>query len=116
MEVFFEARDPESAKLRDLTLMRARFALRRVVWLVPTVKVRLSDADSSRGGTDKSDKYCRVEVQTQGRGAVIVQTRARNWRTALDNALSRAARLLLRAIRRFDVGRRSRRAALDFRP
>lgn len=113
MEVFFEARDPESAKLRDLTLMRARFALRRVVWLVPTVKVRLSDADHSRGG---SDKYCRVEVQTQGRGVVIVQTRARNWRTALDNALSRAARLLVRAIRRIDVGRRIRRPALDFRP
>ena len=95
MEVFFEARDAESAKLRDLTLMRARYALRRVVWLVPTVKVRLSDAH---------------------RGAVIVQTRAHNWRTALDDALSRAARLLLRAIRRIDVGRRIRRPALDFRP
>lgn len=113
MEVFFEARDAESAKLRDLTLMRARYALRRVVWLVPTVKVRLSDAHHSHGRTDK---FCRVEVQTQGRGAVIVQTRAHNWRTALDDALSRAARLLLRAIRRIDVGRRIRRPALDFRP
>ena len=113
MEVFFEARDPESAKLRDLTLMRARFALRRLVWLVPTVKVRLSDAKHPRGG---ADKQCRVEVHTQGRGAVIVQARADNWRTALDTALSRAARLLLRAIRRIGVERRSRRAELDFRP
>jgi hypothetical protein len=113
MEVFFEARDPESAKLRDLTLMRARFALRRLVWLVPTVWVRLSDANRPRGSTDKQ---CRVEVHTQGRGAVIVQSRAHDWRTALDTALSRAARLLLRAVRRMDVGRRTRRPALDFRP
>jgi hypothetical protein len=112
MEVVFEARDPESAKLRDLTLMRARFALRRLVWLVPTVKVRLSDANHPRGGTDK---HCRVEVHTHGRGTVIVQTRADSWRAALDTALSRAARLLLRALRRIDAGRRARRPALDFR-
>ena len=113
MKVFFEARSPESAKLRDVTLMRARFVLRRLAWLVPTVKVRLSDADHPRGMTDK---HCRVEVHTQGRGTVIVQTRADSWRTALDTALSRAARVLLRAIRRVDVGRRTRRPALDFRP
>jgi hypothetical protein len=113
MEVIFEARDPEGAKLRDLTLRRARFVLRRLVWLVPTVKVRLSDADHPRGETDK---HCRVEVHTHGRGTVIVQTRAASWRTALDTALSRAARLLLRAIRRIDVGRRTRRPAVDFRP
>jgi hypothetical protein len=113
MEVFFEARSPESAKLRDVTLMRARFVLRRLVWLVPTVKVRLSDANALRGGTHK---HCRVEVHTQGRGTVIVQTRADTWRTALDNALARAARLLLRAIRRIDVRGRTRRPALDFRP
>lgn len=113
MEVFFEARCADSAKLRDLTLMRARFALRRLVWLVPTVKVRLSDADHPGDGTDK---HCRVEVHTHGRGAVIVQARARNWRTALDTALARAARLLLRAIRRVDVGRRTRRPVLDYRP
>lgn len=111
MEVFFEGGGPESAELRDLTLMRARFALRRLVWLVPTVKVRLSD--SSRAGGP--DKQCRVEVHTQGRGTVIVHTCARNWRTALDSALSRAARLLLRAIRRIDAGRSARRPVLEFR-
>ena len=112
MEVFFEACDQESAKLRDMTHRRARFALRRLVWLVPTVRVRLSDAIPPRGGTHK---HCRVEVHTQGRGAVIVQTRAHNWRAALDTALSRAARLLLRAIRRMHVGPRARRPALDLR-
>ena len=113
MEVFFEGRSPETAKLRDLTLMRARFALRRLAWLVPTVKVRLSDANHPRGG---AAKHCRVEVHTQGRGTVIVQSRSDSWRTALDTALSRAARLLLRAIRRIDARRRTQRPALDFRP
>lgn len=49
MEVFFESRDPESAKLRELSLLRARFILRRLAWLVPIVKVRLSDAHARRG-------------------------------------------------------------------
>ena len=111
MEVFFESRDPEGAKLRDLTLMRARFLLRRLAWLVPTVKVRLSDTNGPRGGIDK---HCRVEVQTQGCGAVIVHTRARNWRTALDGALARAARLLLRANRRVHAVKGTRHPALDF--
>ena len=112
MKVLFECRDPQAANLRQLTLMRVRFVLRRLIWLVPTVKVRLSDANGPRGGIDK---HCRVEVQTQGRGAIIVHTRASNWREALDNALSRAARLLLRASRRVHAPRLARRPALGFR-
>jgi len=112
MEVFFESRNTEGAKLREMALMRARFVLRRLAWLVPTVRVRLSETTDPGRGTDK---HCRVEVETHGRGAVIVHTRSGNWRAALDTALERAARLLLRASRRIDAMGRTRRPALDFR-
>ena len=112
MNVLFESRDPQRAHLRALTLLRVRFVLRRLAWLVPTVKVRLSNDDASRGGVDK---HCRVEVLTQGRSAIVVHTRAASWREALDGALARAARLLLRASRRVHAARSRRTPAIDFR-
>ena len=112
MEVFFECRNAEGARFRDEALMRARFVLRRLAWLVPTVSVRLSDVAEPRDG---KDKHCRVEVETHDRGAVVVHARAGNWRIALDTALARAARLLLRASRRIDVVGGTRLPVLDFR-
>jgi hypothetical protein len=112
MKVLFESRHPDAPTLRQLSMMRARFLLRRLVWLVPTVKVRMSEAHGRRQDTDK---HCRVEVQTQGRDAIVVHTRASSWREALDGALSLAARLLLRASRRIHGSRVRRRPAIDFR-
>ena len=111
MEVLFESRDPERESLRALTLMRARFLLRRLAWLAPLVKVRLSDTNGPRAGMDK---HCTVEVHSQSCGGVIVHTRARSWRSALDGALSRAARLLMRASRRVHAVKRTGQPALPF--
>ena len=112
MDVFFESRNAEGAKLRETALMRTRFVLRRLAWLVPTVRVRLSEATDAGHGMDK---HCRIEVETHGRGAVTVHARSGNWRAALEAALSRAARLLLRASRRIETAAHARRAALEFR-
>lgn len=93
MQVLFETRDPQAAGLRQLAVTRLQFVLRRVRWLVPRASVRLSDLNGPRGGIDKR---CVVELDTDGRGKVVIQAVARDWRSAIDNALGRAARTLLR--------------------
>jgi hypothetical protein len=93
MQVIFESRHPEATELRDLTERRVRFMLRRLGWLVPRADVQMSDVNGPRGGIDKR---CQVELRADGAGSVVVASVARDWRTALDNALARAARLLMR--------------------
>lgn len=93
MQVLFETRDPQAAGLRQLAVTRLQFVLRRVRWLVPRASVRLSDLNGPRGGIDKR---CVVELDTDGKGKVVIQAVAGDWRSALDNALGRAARTLLR--------------------
>jgi hypothetical protein len=41
-----------------------------------------------------------VELRTDGAGSVVVASVAKDWRTALDQALARAARFLMRLWRR----------------
>ena len=93
MQVLFKSRHPQANELRDLTERRVRFALKRLDWLVPRAEVQMSDVNGPRGGVDKR---CQVELKTDGAGSVIVASVAKNWRTALDNALTRAARFLMR--------------------
>ncbi len=97
MQVLFESRDPQALVLRGLVVRRARFVMRRLVWLVPRARVRLSDVNGPRGGVDKR---CQVELRAAGTSPVVVTSVARHWRSALDTALSRAARALLRLSRR----------------
>ena len=106
MKVLFKARDPEAHDLRDLTERRVRFVLRRLGWLVPRAEVQMSDVNGGRGGIDKR---CQVELKTDGAGSVIVTSIASEWRTALDRALARAARALMRVWRCDADTRRLRR-------
>jgi len=105
MKVLFKAHDPQASGLRDLTERRVRFVLRRLGWLVPRAEVHMSDVNGSRGGIDKR---CQVELKTDGVGSVVVTSVANEWRTALDNALARAARSLMRVWRRDSDSRRLR--------
>ena len=97
MQVLFSSRDCEANEFRDLVVRRVRFVMRRLNWLVPRATVQLSDVNGPRGGVDKR---CQIHLRTDGRGTVVVTAMARDWRTALDSALSRATRLLLRLWRR----------------
>jgi hypothetical protein len=106
MKVLFKARDPHATELRDLTERRVRFVLRRLGWLVPRAEVQMSDVNASRGGIDKR---CQVELDTHGAGSVVVSAVANEWRTALDGALARAVRSLMRLWRRDADSRRLRR-------
>jgi len=105
MQVLFKSRHPHATDLRDLTERRVRFVLRRLGWLVPRAEVQMSDVNGPRGGIDKR---CQVQLQTDGAGSVVVASVASDWRTALDNALARAARLLMRLWRRGSDSRRFR--------
>jgi ribosome-associated translation inhibitor RaiA len=105
MQVLFKSRHPHATDLRDLTERRVRFVLRRLGWLVPRAEVQMSDVNGPRGGIDKR---CQVQLQTDGAGSVVVASVASDWRTALDDALARAARLLMRLLRRGSDSRRFR--------
>ena len=97
MQVLFKSRHPQATELRDLTERRVRFVLRRLGWLVPRAEVQMSDVNGPRGGIDKR---CQVELRTDGAGSVVVASVASDWRVALDKALAKAARFLMRALRR----------------
>jgi len=105
MQVLFKSRHPQATELRDLTERRVRFVLRRLGWLVPRAEVQMSDVNGPRGGIDKR---CQVDLRTDGAGSVVVTSVASDWRTALDNALARAARFLIRLWRRANDSRRLR--------
>lgn len=106
MQLIFETRDPQAARWRDVAERRLRFVIRRLQWLVPQARIRLSDLNGPRGGVDKR---CQVELHTAGAGTVVVTAVATHWPAALDRALARAGRALLRAWRR---ARQQRAAAL----
>jgi ribosome-associated translation inhibitor RaiA len=105
MQVLFKSRHPQATELRELTERRVRFVLRRLVWMVPRAEVQMSDVNGPRGGIDKR---CQLELRTDGAGSVVVSSVAGDWRTALDNALARAARFLVRLWRRGNDSRRMR--------
>jgi hypothetical protein len=108
MQVLFESRDPEATALRDFAEKRVRFSMRRLTWLVPRAKVKLVDVNGPGGGVDKR---CQIEFQTDGNGTVVITAMARDWRLALDNALARAARSLVRVVQRSRGAGRTRIAS-----
>jgi hypothetical protein len=97
MQVVFGSRSADGKPMRDWSVERVSFALRRLRLAVPYAKVRLADANGPRGGVDKS---CQIEIQTVRAGTVVVTSRAPDWRTALDMSLSRAIAALRRALQR----------------
>lgn len=110
MQVLFESRDPQGVQWREVAVHRLRFVLRRLTWWVPRASVQLSDVNGPHGGVDKQ---CRVELKTANAGSVVVTAMARDWHAALDTALSRSARTLVRGLRRARLPQRPARAAFE---
>ncbi len=109
MQVIFETCDPQAAELRPLAERRIRLALRRLSWLSPRARVRLSDVNGPRGGIDKR---CQVELITDGAATVVITSIARDWRSALSSALTRATRALLQTWQRSRDMKRARRTLI----
>ena len=110
MQVLFQSRHPHAAELRDLTVRRVNFVLRRLRWMVPRAEVQLSDVNGPRGGLDKR---CQVELNTAIAGTVVIASMAHDWRTALDRSLDRATRVLRRGLQRQQKPGRGRLARLS---
>lgn len=110
MQIIFESRDADGAQMRDLSVARMRFALRRLSTFVPHAKVQFSDINGPRGGVDKR---CQVELTTEKAGTVVIASLARDWRTALDRSLGRATRVLTRSLQRAQKPVRDRSAKLE---
>jgi ribosome-associated translation inhibitor RaiA len=103
MQVIFESRDTEGRQFQALAEQRVRFVLRRLNWLVPQASIRLSDVNGPRGGIDKR---CQVELSAQGNGRIVSSAMAADWRAALEGALSRATRRIVRSVQRSQVRQR----------
>ncbi len=110
MQVLFESRAPDAAPLRELAERRVRFVMRRLSWLVPRARVQLSDVNGPRGGLDKR---CQIELKTETAGTVVITAVDRDWRSALESALTRAARTLARTWHRTHQRPRHRALGLD---
>lgn len=112
MQIIFESRDADGNQMRDLSIERVRFALRRLTAWVPRAKVQFTDINGPRGGVDKR---CQVELKTDTAGTVVITSLAHDWRTALDRSLTRATRVLTRTLQRSQkpVRRRTAKLALD---
>ncbi len=104
MQVLFESRDLDAVPLREQAIQRVRFSMRRLTWLVPRAKVRFSDINGPRGGLDKC---CQIELKTEHHGTLVIRSVAHDWKRALDDALARATRTLLRSWRRTQTRQRA---------
>ena len=113
MQIFFKSRDPQAGELQEVVQRRMRFVFRRIHWLVPKATVQLSDVNGPRGGIDKR---CQIELRSDLAGNVVVSSVARDWRSALDQAMARAARFLMRQWGRRMDNRRMRRHPLLLSP
>ena len=93
MQFVFDSPDPAAARLRQFAEHRVRFVMRRHAWLLSLARLRLTDMNGPRGG---SDKCCRLALKTERDGTLHVTSVAADWRAALEGALVRASALLVR--------------------
>ena len=105
MKVLFKSREPEAIAMHELAKARSEFVFRRLAWLISKATVSLSDINGPRGGVDKR---CQVEVQMNRETKVVATSIARDWRGAIDLALARAVRSL---VRRREYAKPARRVA-----
>lgn len=109
MEIIFESREPWLERLRGFAVRRVRQATRPLDWLAPRARVQMSDVP---GATDGIDKRCQVELTAEGAGTVVVTSITRDWGSALQSALSRAIRALLRKLQPVPTHIRTRTRAI----
>jgi len=107
MQIIFESRDADGTRMRELSVARMRFVLRRLSSFVPRARVQFFDVNGPRGGVDKR---CQIELNTQSAGTLVIASLASDWRTALERSLSRAARVLKRNLQRAQKPVRGRSA------
>jgi ribosomal subunit interface protein len=81
--------------LNDYVHKRISFTLTRTASRIRRIDVKLSDINGSRGGIDKR---CLIEIRLDGRTNVIVQDIQADMYIAIDRAISRSARTVMRRL------------------
>ena len=69
MQVIVESRVTDASQMRESSVKRVRFSLRRLTPWVPRAKVQFSDVNGPRGGVDKR---CQVELSTDTGATVVI--------------------------------------------
>ncbi|MDR5739510.1 MULTISPECIES: HPF/RaiA family ribosome-associated protein [unclassified Caballeronia] len=112
MKLLFKSREPEAISMHELARARSEFVFRRLAWLISRATVSLSDINGPRGGVDKR---CQVELQVNREHKVVATSIARDWRGAIDLALARAVRTLVRKRQSVRPARRVRARSHAFK-
>lgn len=84
-------------RLREYIERRARFALERLARPIRKIRVQLRDLNGPRGGVDKS---CQVRIALAPATTLVVEERSTSAYAAIDSALDKAARSVVRRIER----------------
>lgn len=92
--------------LKNHAHTRLCFTLSHATDRIRRVGIRLSDINGPRGGVDKR---CLVEVRLDGLPTVVIEDTQSDMYTAIDRAVGRAARTVMR---RLEHGMSKRRQAL----
>jgi hypothetical protein len=104
MNIIINTQALDAKPLKETCLERLHFALRRLSKVVSLVRVRFSDANGPRGGLDK---HCQVQLDLQSNGSVLVNAKADNWRSALEEAIRRVMHLLVKRIQQVNRPQRN---------
>lgn len=104
---------PWSSALCRHAERRLRFVLARCDDRIQRVVMRLSDVNGPRGGLDKR---CHLQLVAAGLPEVVVKDTAANLYRAIDRATDRAARNLVRKIKRQQTLRRQGRPPVSEAP
>ena len=106
MQIVVDAKSTDAKSLRDLTVVRLRFALRRMTQRVSTARISFKDINGPRGGVDK---HAQIQLHLESHGTVIVGATASNWRTALEEALRR---IVAKMVKTLTLGKRPKRQSV----
>lgn len=83
--------------LRRTAERRLNIVLRRISDRIDHVSITLTDDNGLRGGVDK---HCRVRGEVRGLGIVTTDARHENVLAAIEKALRRARRIILKRLKR----------------
>lgn len=95
MQIVFDAKPTDARPLKDVTVSRLRFVLRRMAQQVSAARVSFTDVNGPRGGVDK---HVQIKLHIEAHGAVIVGATASNWRAAMESALRRIVAKLVKTL------------------
>jgi ribosome-associated translation inhibitor RaiA len=96
MQIAIQARGfPLTDALKNHAHTRLGFTLSHTANRIRRVAIRLSDLNGPRGGVDKR---CLIEVRLDGLPTVVIEDIQPDMYTAIDRAVGRAARTVMRRL------------------